>query len=268
MNQSERRIGDGAEHVGESHGGPRNVGSKLLRVRGHIARRVNVDADALCLSGIELQVAGDKRAMLRGPVALKGVEKAAAFDGVFSRYRRGSRRFAGACFAVVHGAEGDAAVVDARDRVPQREDLVAARVGQHVATPAGEAVDAAELGHHLGARPQHQVVGVGQQHVDPGRLEVRARHGPHRSPRPDRHEARCPEPAAGRLHDPGSGGPVCRLERDQRRPKAGGTYEVGRPLVSKDRVITIVPLADQRRVTVLGEKPRTVPVIPTARPLA
>src|SRR5205823_13302062 len=97
LNQSERRIGDGAEHVGESHGGPRNVGSKLLRVRGHIARRVNVDADALCLSGIELQVAGDKRAMLRGPVALKGVEKAAAFDGVFSRYRRGSRRFAGAC---------------------------------------------------------------------------------------------------------------------------------------------------------------------------
>ena len=96
LNQSERRIGDGAEQVGESHDGARNSGSKLLRVAGHIARCVNVDADAFRLLGIELQVAGDKCAMLRGAVAFKGIKNPRALDGVSFPQRRWSSGPAGA----------------------------------------------------------------------------------------------------------------------------------------------------------------------------
>src|SRR2546429_3886255 len=61
-----------------------------------ITRRVNVDADAFCLLGIELQVAGDKCAMLRGAVALKGIQNPRALDGVFLWQGRRSSGFAGA----------------------------------------------------------------------------------------------------------------------------------------------------------------------------
>ena len=47
------------------------------------------------------------------------------------------------------------------------EDLVAAAVGEERAVPAGEAVQAAELGDQRVAGAQHQVVGVGEQ--DAGR---------------------------------------------------------------------------------------------------
>ena len=96
LNQRERRIGDRAKHVRERHHRARNIGCKILRIGGHITRRVNVDADAFCLLGIELQVAGDKCAMLRGAVALKGIQNPRALDGVFLWQGRRSSGFAGA----------------------------------------------------------------------------------------------------------------------------------------------------------------------------
>ena len=56
-----------------------------------VARSVDGDTDALGLLRVELKVAGDKRAMLRGPLAFKGIEKPATFHGILSRHRcRGS----------------------------------------------------------------------------------------------------------------------------------------------------------------------------------
>ena len=65
--------------------------------------------------------------------------------------------------AVVDRAERHSLVVGARDRVPEREDLVAARVGEDRAVPAHERVQAAELRDQLLARPQVQVVRVAEQ---------------------------------------------------------------------------------------------------------
>ena len=45
---------------------------------------------------------------------------------------------------------------------PEAEDLVAAAVGEHRAVPAHELVQAAKLGHQLGAGAQVEVVGVAE----------------------------------------------------------------------------------------------------------
>ena len=66
---------------------------------------------------------------------------------------------------VVDRAERDAVVVDASVRVPQREDLEAARVGEDRAVPAGEGVEAAELLDHVLAGAEVQVVRVSEDHV-------------------------------------------------------------------------------------------------------
>jgi hypothetical protein len=65
--------------------------------------------------------------------------------------------------AVVDRAEGDAVVVQAEDRVAEREDLEAAGVGQDRAVPAHEGVQPAELGDRLRAGTEVQVVGVAEQ---------------------------------------------------------------------------------------------------------
>ena len=65
--------------------------------------------------------------------------------------------------AVVDRAERDAVVVDARDRVAQREDLVAAGVGEDRPVPAHERVQAAELGDHVLAGTEMEVVRVAEQ---------------------------------------------------------------------------------------------------------
>ena len=64
--------------------------------------------------------------------------------------------------AVVDGAERDAVVVDARDRVAQREDLVAAGVGEDRPVPLHELVQPAELVDHVLARAEVQVVRVAE----------------------------------------------------------------------------------------------------------
>ena len=73
--------------------------------------------------------------------------------------------------SVVGGAEGHPVVVDLG---AQREHLKAAGVGEEVAGPAGEAVQAAERLDHLDPGPQHQVVGVGQDDLRSELVEIPA----------------------------------------------------------------------------------------------
>ena len=73
---------------------------------------------------------------------------------------------------VVRRTEGHAVVVD---RAGQRHHLVATGIGEEMAVPAGEAVQAAHGRHHLGARSQHQVVSVGQHDLDAQVVEVLGR---------------------------------------------------------------------------------------------
>ena len=67
---------------------------------------------------------------------------------------------------VVHGAERNAVVVDLEDRVAEREDLEAARVGEDRAVPGHETVQAAELLDHLGPGTEVEVVRVAEQDGD------------------------------------------------------------------------------------------------------
>ncbi len=67
------------------------------------------------------------------------------------------------CFgAVVHGAEGDAVVVERRDRVAEREHLEPARIGKDRAAPPGEGMQAAERFDHVLAGAEVEVVGVAE----------------------------------------------------------------------------------------------------------
>ena len=67
--------------------------------------------------------------------------------------------------SVVDGAKRDAVVVERGDRVAQREDLEATRVGQDRATPTRERVQPAELLDEVLARPEVQVVRVREDDV-------------------------------------------------------------------------------------------------------
>src|SRR5687768_10314218 len=70
--------------------------------------------------------------------------------------------------AVVDRPKRDAVVVEADDRVAEREDLEAAGVREHRALPAGERVDPAQALDELLARAEVEVVGVPEDH---GRAE-------------------------------------------------------------------------------------------------
>ena len=104
--------------------------------------------------------------------------------------------------AVVGRPEGHAVVVHVG---PQGEDLVAAGVGQEMATPAGEAVETAEGGDRLGARTEHEVVGVGEHDLGAQPLEVHHRQGADHAAGADRHEAGRGESAPRRVDQPGAG---------------------------------------------------------------
>ena len=64
--------------------------------------------------------------------------------------------------------------------------------------PPHEAVQAAQSGHALGARPQHQMIGVGEDHIGARTLELVGVDGLYGCRRSDRHECRCANDAAGR----------------------------------------------------------------------
>ncbi len=70
------------------------------------------------------------------------------------------------------------------------EHLVAAGVGQDRAPPVHETMDASDTREHLGARPQEQVVGVGEEHLRAGSFEILDREPLHRRMRADGHEER------------------------------------------------------------------------------
>jgi len=96
--------------------------------------------------------------------------------------------------AVEVGAEGHALVLDLA-QLRQRHDLEAAGIGENRVWPIHEAVQAAELGDAFGARPQHQVIGVGKHHVGAACAHRLGREALHRCLGADRQERRggdCP----------------------------------------------------------------------------
>src|SRR5262249_43354012 len=109
---------------------------------------------------------------------------------------------------VVDGAEGHAVFVERRDRVAKREDLEAARVREDRAAPSGEAVNPAELLHHLLPRTEVQVVRVREDHVGTEGADVVGVQALHGCLRPDGHERRGTDLAVGRPEDAGAGGAV------------------------------------------------------------
>ena len=159
-----------------------------------------------------------------GPLAVEGVERGTAAgqpaDATFARVARGGGvtpardhvvelhhdvaaqvpldlhdRFGGEAPArAVEVALEVHAVLVHRAQRSEREDLEATGVGEDGAVPLHEAVETAQLPHQLVARPQVQVVGVGENHLRAhGPQVVRVERfdggqGPHR------HERR-------RLHD-------------------------------------------------------------------
>ncbi len=94
--------------------------------------------------------------------------------------------------------EGGALLGDLADR-GEAHDLEAARVGEDRAAPAHEGVQAAEARDALGAGPQHQVVGVAEHDVRPGRRAPASGpiHRLHRAGGADRHEGGRANDAAG-----------------------------------------------------------------------
>ena len=80
--------------------------------------------------------------------------------------------------AVVGRPERGAVVGDLR---LEREDLVAARVGEEVALPVHEAVEPAQRLDRVDAGPQHEVVRVAQHDLGAEALQVGRRQRPHRA---------------------------------------------------------------------------------------
>ena len=99
-------------------------------------------------------------------------------------------------------------VVDLEQRVAEREDLEAARIGQDRAVPAGEGVQPAELGDHVVAGPEVQVVGVAEDDLRADRAQLVRVEALDRPLRADRHERGRPHFAVRGAKDPGAGGAV------------------------------------------------------------
>jgi hypothetical protein len=85
--------------------------------------------------------------------------------------------------------EGHAVLIDPAE-VSQAEDLEAAGIGQDRSIPAHEAVQPAEPRDALMAGPQGEVVGVGQDDLDAGFVQVAGRQRLDRGLGADRHEDR------------------------------------------------------------------------------
>ena len=134
-----------------------------------------------------------------------GAEQALHLDGALGRQRHGG--------AVDMRLEGDALLVDAPE-LGQRHDLIAAGIGEDRLVPMHELVQAAELGDALGAGPQHQMIGVGEDDVGAGRRHVLGEHGLDRGAGADRHEGRRAHDAARRGDGAGARLAVARFERE------------------------------------------------------
>ena len=101
-------------------------------------------------------------------------------------------------------AERDAVWVDLA-HLGQAEDLEAARVGEHRARPAHEAVQAAKVGDQLGARPQVEMVGVAQDQAGAQLVQVARGQRLDGRLRADRGKNGCLELAVRGLEEAGTG---------------------------------------------------------------
>ena len=103
--------------------------------------------------------------------------------------------------AVVDRAERHALFVHFEDRVAQREDLIAARVGEDRAVPAHELMKAAELSDHVLPGAEMEVVGVAEQDLGAERAQLDRIDHLHGRLRADGHERRRAElPVRGLEH--------------------------------------------------------------------
>ena len=110
---------------------------------------------------------GERRAFVEHHLDV-GAKQALHLDGALGREQmRG---------AVDMRLEGHAVLLDTAE-LRQRHDLIAAGVGEDGAVPAHEAVQPAKLGDALGARPQHEMIGVGEDDVGAGRAHRLRQHG-------------------------------------------------------------------------------------------
>ena len=127
-----------------------------------------------------------------------GAEQALHLDGALGREQM-------RC-AVDMRLEGDAVLLDTAE-LRQRHDLIAAEVGEDRSVPAHEAVQPAKLGDALGAGPQHQMIGVGEDDVGAGGAHRLRQHGLDGGRGADRHEGRrADDPARRRdLAEAGAG---------------------------------------------------------------
>jgi hypothetical protein len=127
--------------------------------------------------------------------------------------------------AVDMRAEGDAGLAHLA-QLGQRHHLVAAGIREDGARPVHEFVQAAEAFDALGARPQHQVIGVAQQDLGSGGGDRLRLHRLHRRRRADGHEGRRLDGAVGRRDAAAAGGAIGAKEvegegRRRHRPAAG-----------------------------------------------
>jgi len=100
--------------------------------------------------------------------------------------------------------EDDLVVVDPA-QVGQREDLKAPAVGKEGPVPAHHEVQPAEVGYHVGAGAEHQVIRIAQDHLRPSRANMVGRDALDRPRRADRHEHRRLNLAMRRRKFPSSG---------------------------------------------------------------
>ena len=124
----------------------------------------------------------------------------------------------GAARAVDVALELDAVLGDAAQRL-EREHLEAARVGEDRTVPRHERVQSADLAHERVARPQMQVVGVGEDHLRARLAQVARVERLHRRQRADRHERRRLDGAVRRGEGAGARGAV---GRSAMRKEKGG----------------------------------------------
>ena len=111
--------------------------------------------------------------------------------------------------SVIGGAEGHAVVICPRC---QRKDLKSAGIGEQVARPPGETVQAPQRFDHFHPGPQHQVIGVGQDDLRSEQVEIPGVEQAHRAAGPHRHEAGGGEGASRGLHHASPGQTVPGLD--------------------------------------------------------
>ena len=164
--------------------------------------------------------------------------------------------------AVVDAAEDDAVVVDGEQRVAQREDLEAAGVGEDRPVPGHEAVQPAELGDQLVARPEVQVVRVAEHDLRPERAHLVGVQRLDGRLRSDGHEHRRAHLAVrGRQHA-GAGGAVASgdAKRADGASPSRAAGSVGDPAPGAGQG-SPAP-GDQRRATADGPRYRPRPARP------